>query len=79
MPKTTAQQEGTSLEAFVRKSRRKGCPVCALPPNIREQLKAAPAKKIKLEERVDWIKAVTGKSIPGVVIQTHVRGRHDYD
>lgn len=68
-----------SLAEFMRAERQKGCPVCALPKHIKEQLQEAPEKKIKVADRVLWLNEVCGADVTISDLTTHVSARHDYN
>jgi len=67
-----------SLVDFMRKERKESCPVCALPQAVREQLQAAPDKKIKLEKRLKWLVCLGYTKIQQQELTTHLNQRHDY-
>jgi hypothetical protein len=71
-------QAASSLVDFVQAQRREGCPICALPEGVREQLAEAPEKKIKLADRVKWLREVCGADVTVADVSRHLNARHDY-
>ncbi len=66
-----------SLTDFIRAEKQKGCPVCALPPDIQAQLRQAPEKKIKIVDRVRWLKEVVRADVTTGDLTRHNAARHD--
>ncbi len=67
-----------SLTDFVRKERQKDCLICTLPRAIQDQLMAAPEKKIKLADRVQWLNEVCGVDAKVSDLTKHMNARHHY-
>jgi hypothetical protein len=73
MPKPTTP----NLVQFARARRRKGCPVCALPKEVRMQLIDARGKKIPRVIMMEWLNKELGHKITDEQLTTHAGGRHD--
>lgn len=74
----TKEQNTISLVDFVRQERFAECAFCALPQDIRDQLKAGARKKgITREQRLRWLHAIGHQEITDEVYDLHVRGNHD--
>ena len=69
----------TSLVSYVRKKRREGCEVCALPVEVKDQLRTANAKKISVPIRLEWLRDVVKVHITREQFDQHVKGAHDFD
>ena len=63
----------------MRKKLKAKCPVCALPSQVREQLAEAPKKKIRLEDRLEWLQALGHKDVHIEDLTRHLNTRHDYN
>ena len=74
--KTTsvAQPKGRSLIEYVLAKRREACAVCALPDEVRAQL-----REKKYERRVirAWLLADYGMDIPDSIFTTHSAAHHE--
>lgn len=68
---------GRSLAEYARDRRRDGCPVCALPPDIREQMARASEKKIRRPVVLAWLRDEHGTEIKDTDMTVHVNGHHD--
>lgn len=68
---------GRSLAEYARDRRRDGCPVCALPTDIREQMARASEKKIRRPVVLAWLRDEHNITIGDVDMTTHVNGHHD--
>ena len=66
-----------SLVDFVMAKKREGCPVCALPPEVREQVASASVKKIHRAAVLDWLKAEYGITLTAALFDQHHSGRHE--
>lgn len=65
-----------SLTDFVKAKKREGCPVCALPGDIREEMSTARKKTIKRGEVLEWLTAL-GYDIQAADLDGHYSGKHD--
>lgn len=68
---------GRSLAEYARDRRREGCPVCALPTEIREQMARASEKKIRRPVVLAWLRDEYGTEIKDTDMTVHVNGHHD--
>lgn len=72
-----AEDKGLSLLDYAKKQRRKDCPVCALPVEIRQQMAGASEKKIKRIVVLSWLADAHGITVSPSDMMTHVNGHHD--
>lgn len=75
-PKAPKQPKRT-LAQFARDKRREGCPVCVLPVEVRQELRAAGDKKIPVAIQLEWLKAELGVTVGVEQINSHRSGRHE--
>lgn len=69
---------GTSLLDFVAERRRKDCPVCKLPDDVRVQMSTARAKKISRDDVMAWLsQAIGANEISDQHVTRHNNGHHD--
>lgn len=77
-PKTTAS---TSLADYARDkrraARRAACKVCAVPDEVREQMRGAREKKIDMRTIREWLERVHRIRITDVEYRAHGAGLHD--
>lgn len=66
-----------SLMKFARDKRKKDCPVCALPAEVRNQLKGAGAVKIQRPVQLEWLRDEHKVKISDAQLTLHYSGRHD--
>ena len=78
-PRMAQKHRGSarSLTQFVRDQKRKGCPVCALPPDVLSEVRSAREKRISRQTVIEWLKVEHGIAIPSAAFDTHVNARHD--
>lgn len=76
-PKVPAKPS-RSLTEFMQAKRRDGCPVCALPPSVREQLKDASKRKITRADQIEWLAAECGVKLTRALFDSHANGRHEH-
>lgn len=69
--------ERQSLIEFMKEKRRKACPVCAIPEDIREEMGVARSRKIKRPDVVEWLNNVMGFKITNADLDGHYSGKHD--
>jgi len=75
---TKGKKPVMTLAEFSREERKKNCPVCKLPAEIRGQLgKPASEKKISRDQQVRWVQVVTGVTVSVEDLNKHNNGRHD--
>lgn len=67
---------GRSLRDFVRDKKREGCRICALPPDILEQVKSASVTKIPRATVIEWLKAELKTTFTSDEFDKHTSGRH---
>jgi hypothetical protein len=75
VPETKPQ--GRSLAAFVHEKRKQDCKVCALSPEIREEMIQASKKKIRQADVIEWLRAEQGVSLDDSDLASHYSGKHD--
>lgn len=75
--KSGTQKQVRTLVQFYRDERKKGCPVCALPSTVRQQLAEASAKKISRHTQLEWLRSECQTKITGEDLDRHRNGRHD--
>lgn len=68
-----------TLAAFVHAKRRSGCPVCALPAGVRQQLTEARNRKITRAVQLEWLRTEVGVKVTDADLTAHVNGRHDVE
>ena len=67
-----------SLADFVAAKKRADCPVCALPEDIRLQLREAGSKKkIRRPEMIEWLREAHKVPISDAELTAHYSGRHE--
>lgn len=66
-----------SLKQFERDKRKAGCKVCALPEDVRQQLREASEKKIKVNVQLEWLRVEYEAHITLTELQTHRSGKHE--
>lgn len=66
-----------ALLTFVQDKRREKCPVCALPEEVRQQIREARDKKVDRRTIREWLKSEYGREIPETNYTTHSNGHHD--
>jgi len=66
-----------NLVDFMREKRRKACPVCKLPVEIRAQLATASDRGIKRKDVLEWLHTVVGVDITNDELTAHRNGGHD--
>lgn len=66
-----------TLTQFARAKRRVGCPVCALPADVRAQLAGASSRKIPRAVQIDWLTTELSVKITDAHLTAHFGGRHD--
>lgn len=74
---TSSDKAARSLAQFVRDQKRKGCPVCALPPHVLAEVRTAREKRISRQTVIEWLKVEHGISVPSAAFDSHVNARHD--
>jgi len=74
---TTAKAKPRSLAEFVRDKRRADCPVCALPLEVRAEVKSASEKKIKRTTVLEWLKLEYDIDVSAVALDKHHSQRHE--
>lgn len=72
-------EDGLSLAEFMKREKRKDCPVCKLPEAVQKQLQEAPDRSIKVDLRVKWLREAHSLSIEASDITRHMGGRHYHD
>jgi len=65
-----------SLEAFAQERRMKDCKVCALAPEILQQLTEAARKKVPFAVQVEWLQTEIGAEVTGTELSRHRAARH---
>ena len=76
---TKETEDGLSLTEFMKREKRKDCPICKLPEAVQTQLQEAPDKSIKVDLRVKWLREAHGLDIKASDITRHMCGRHYHD
>lgn len=76
-PKSVPSKPVRSLTQFVRDQKRKGCPVCALPPALLAEVRSAREKRISRQTVIEWLKVEHGITVPAAAFDSHVNARHD--
>lgn len=71
--------EITGLLEYMMSKKREACPVCQLPPEVREQLKIGQEKGIKVHDQLEWLAEVTGESVARTDLLSHRSQGHDHD
>lgn len=66
-----------SLVDFVRAKKKRDCPICRLPAEIRQQLQDAREKKIRRSEQLEWLAVEYGIKLTAAQFDTHNSARHD--
>jgi hypothetical protein len=66
-----------SLADFLLEKRRAGCPVCALPDTVKEQLREAGKRGIRRAEQVEWLESEFGLKLNSALFNAHHSGRHE--
>lgn len=67
-----------SLQDFHVQQRRKDCPVCKAPIEIRKQLAGARDRKVPRAVQIAWLTSL-GVKVTNAEMDTHNNGRHDAD
>lgn len=66
-----------SLVQFVRDKKREGCPICALPAEVIDQIKTAVTRKISRAEQIEWLATEYQVTVTKGQFETHVSARHE--
>ena len=73
-----AAKERRSLQEYARDQKRKDCPICALPPDVLEELKGVGKRlKISRELQIAWVKEDVGVTITDDQLTNHYSGKHE--
>lgn len=76
-PVAKAAPERQSLVEFMKEKRRKACPVCSIPDEVREEMSVARNRKIKRPDVVEWLNTVAGFKVTNADLDAHYSGKHD--
>lgn len=79
-PKITAKKPrpaARSLADFLLEKRREGCPICALPDDVKAQLRLASKRSIKRAEQIEWLESEVGVTLTVDQFNAHHSGRHE--
>ena len=79
-PKTKTQKPTTavrSLNDFLLEKRREGCPICALPADVKEQLRKASKASIRRAEQIEWLESEFKIRLTAEQFNSHHSGRHE--
>jgi len=74
---TTTAKGPKSLKQFVKDQKRASCAVCALPADVREQLRSAGDAKITRETQVSWLRQEFEQDVSVEDLDRHRSERHD--
>lgn len=66
-----------SLADFMLEKRREGCPICALPDDVKEQLRKARKASIRRAEQIEWLESEFGLKLSSDLFNAHHSGRHE--
>ncbi len=66
-----------SLVEFMRDKRKKDCPVCRIPEELRQEMVAARTKKITRVDILAWLKEDHGIDVTPGQMDTHNSAKHD--
>jgi hypothetical protein len=71
------KKAGRSLIDYTMEKKRKACAVCSLPTDIRDQLREARTRKIRLPEQIEWLAEEHGIKLTRAHFDAHYSGRHE--
>lgn len=74
---TSVGKSSLTMKAFALDEKRAVCPVCALPADVRAELRNPVNSEIKTDQRLRYIAAACGATITRAELDAHRNGRHE--